>query len=190
VSHVMTGSRDLVRGAIENEEEAWSELVKRYSGLLNSIAYSYRLSPVDAADVGQTVWMRLYENIDRIRDPDQIAAWIASVARHECARVSRKAARELLIEQNDTFERASDEGVDRDLLLSERNTLVWEAVNTLPPRSRTLMRLLVDSACPSYERAARKLNMPIGSIGPTRQRCLRILREHPAMVSCRELQYP
>ena len=81
-----SGVGELVRAAATGDRQAWDELVDRYSGLLWSIAIAYRLGRADAADVVQTVWLRLLENLERLRDPDRVGAWLATTARRECQR--------------------------------------------------------------------------------------------------------
>ena len=83
---------DLLRRVIEGDQRAWDELVGRFGGLVWSIARGYRLGAL-TDDVVQTVWLRLAENCDRIRDPERLAAWLATTTRNEALRVSTKQAR-------------------------------------------------------------------------------------------------
>src|SRR6266545_4084005 len=81
---------DLVQAAAAGDRQAWDHVVDRFSGLLWSVAAGYRLSHADAADVFQTTWLKLLENLDRLRDPERVGAWLATTARHECQRALRR----------------------------------------------------------------------------------------------------
>jgi RNA polymerase sigma factor (sigma-70 family) len=179
---------ELLQGAITGDEHAWKDLIKRLSGLVQCIAREHRLSLADTADVSQIVWMRMYENAERIRDPQRLTAWVAVVARHECARTLRKSSNEILVgEENALDLPADDREVDHQMMVRERNAMLWRAVSELPAHNGSLIRLLVTDPSPSYERAARELGMPIGSIGPTRQRSLRVLRANATVRTCQEM---
>jgi RNA polymerase sigma factor (sigma-70 family) len=173
----------LVTKAALGDARATEALIDRYAGLVWSIAWSYHLSAADAADVSQVVWLRLVENIGRIRQPDSVGAWLASVTRHECLRLVRRSERE--VATSDDFElddRSGDEGVDLRLLRCERDAALRKAFECLPPRWRCLLEMLMDAPSASYEEVAEAVGMPIGSIGPTRQRCLERLRSAPLLV--------
>lgn len=168
----------LVRAAAEDDQAAWDALVARYNGLLWSIARGYRLSPSDAADVVQTAWFRLVERLDTIRDPEHVGAWLATTARRECLRVLRGSGRVTLADEDDAVQPTeSAPGPDAQVLASERDGLLWQAVTRLPGRCHALVRMLMADPPPSYEDVSAALDMPVGSIGPTRARCLAHLRE-------------
>lgn len=173
----------LVAAAASGDPRATEALVERYSGLVWSIAWSYHLSRADAADVSQVVWLRLVENIGRIRQPASLGAWLASVTRHECLRLLRRGEREVTTwDSLDLDECCPDEDVDLGLLSQERDSALREAFDCLPPRWRSLLEVLMDAPSASYEEVAEAVGMPIGSIGPTRQRCLERLRSSPALL--------
>ncbi|MBM3677372.1 MAG: sigma-70 family RNA polymerase sigma factor [Actinobacteria bacterium] len=155
---------------------AWDALVERYSGLVWSVARAHRLSHADAADVVQTTWLRLVENLDRIRDPDKVGAWLATTARRECLRAIRLKARQELTGDIDLFEEPVADPIDEPILIEERDGLLWRAFRTLGDRCQELLRLLAAPTEPSYEEISAALDMPIGAIGPTRGRCLEQLR--------------
>ena len=173
----------LVTGAAGGNARATEALIQRYGGLVWSITWSYRLSPADAADVSQVVWLRLVENIGRIRQPDSVGAWLASVTRHECLRTLRRAEREVVTADELNMDQRSDDGdVDLGILSGERQAALRRAFTGLPPRWRALLEMLVDVPSASYEEVAAAVGMPVGSIGPTRQRCLERLRSSPALL--------
>jgi RNA polymerase sigma factor (sigma-70 family) len=165
-----------VRLARTGDPEAWDEIVRRFEGLLRAVVRGHRLSSADAADVVQTTWLRLAENIDRLQDPSRVGAWLATTARRECVRTLGRLARELPEEQPLEPPDRHVAPIDRRLLLADRNTELWSAFARLPARDRMLLHLLVAEPQPSYEIVATALGMPIGSIGPTRGRALERLR--------------
>lgn len=173
---------ELVLSARDGDRASWDLLVERYSGLVWSVARSHRLGASDAADVFQTTWLRLVEHIDRIREPQHLGGWLSATARHECLRLLRTGVREQAVE--DIGERAeadpSSDGPiaspEAVLLASERRAEVVVAFRKLSPRCQRLLRLLATDPAPSYLEVSEALEMPVGSIGPTRGRCLQHLR--------------
>ena len=157
---------------------AWNAIVDRFAGMVWAIARRHRLSAADAADVSQTTWLRLVEHLDRIEKPDRIGAWLATTARHESLRVLRIAARQGPARDDDFLDLvgADDIGVDSAILTEVRDRELWELITALPPRCQLLLQFLTDEARPSYVEISEALNMPTGSIGPTRARCLEHLR--------------
>jgi len=169
---------ELVRAAAAGDQAAWNELVERYQGLVWATARSYRLSRADAADVAQTTWLRLVENLDRIREPEHLGAWLATTARRESFRHLRVHGRELASDETDLFEAPVDDPLEVALLTEERDLSLWRAFARLSERCQTLLRLLVSEDEPSYEAIGAALGMPVGAIGPTRMRCLDKLRTY------------
>jgi len=170
----------LVRAAAAGDQAAWDALVKRFSGLVWSIARAHRLGSADAADVCQTAWLRLVENLGRIRDPDRVGAWLATTTRNECLRVIRRSGRQVPTDLDADLdleaEGPSAAPVDAGLLIGERDAELWRAFSTISERCQVLLRLLIADPPPSYEDIGTLLDMPVGSIGPTRARCLGHLR--------------
>jgi len=167
----------ITRRAAAGDQRAWSELIDRYAKLLWAIAHQHRLGAADAADVFQTTWLRLFEHVGSLSDPERVGAWLATTARRECLRVLRAAGRELLA--GDELPEVVSPPVDpaARLLRAESDAELLEAFSRLRPRDQALLRMLVADPAPSYEQIASELGMPIGSIGPTRGRCLARLRE-------------
>jgi RNA polymerase sigma factor (sigma-70 family) len=185
-----TGSLVLAAGA--GDKAAWQALVERFSGMVWSIARAYRLSRADAADVAQTTWLRLAENIDKINEPERVGAWLATATRRECLRSIRVNARSVPVGDEAWFDRPrTDENpTEGEILRAEseredarRAKAVWQALQRLPQRCQQLLRILTASPPPSYAEAAAALDMPVGSIGPTRARCLQRLRQELGDVS-------
>jgi RNA polymerase sigma factor (sigma-70 family) len=168
----------LVRGAAQGDDRCWATLVDRFSKLVWSIARSFNLSDADAADVSQTTWMRLAEHVDRIDHPERVGAWLATTARRECMRVKRLSTRAVPTEDLDDLDLAEVDTIPADarLLVGLRDRSLWHAFSGLPERQRTLLLLLVADPPLSYREIADTLDIPIGSIGPTRARTLVGLR--------------
>src|SRR5271156_894846 len=82
---------DLVTRARNGDKQAWDALVERYAPLIWSICRRHRLDHADADDVGQSVWLHLVEQLDRIRDPAALPGWLATTTRRECSRALRAA---------------------------------------------------------------------------------------------------
>ena len=164
----------LVRRAAEGDRRAWERLVDKYARLIWAITRDFKLGESDAADVAQATWLRLLEHIDRIEYPDRVGSWIAATARNECLRSLAARKRVVLAHDEVTLETvaSSDAAVDEGLLAAERAEVVREAVSRLPHRWQQLMELLMSDPPVSYAEISDRLDLPVGSIGPTRRRCL------------------
>ncbi len=165
----------LVEAAAGGDAGAWEMLVERFSGLVWSVAGSYGLSRADSADVVQVTWLRLVEHIRGLKDPSRVGAWLVTTARRECLRLLRAADREVLTGDYTSLEPVEPGGSSMESLVlrNERAALVWRAFRQLGARCQELLRaLLLAYPVLSYDEVASALGMPIGSIGPTRARCL------------------
>jgi RNA polymerase sigma factor (sigma-70 family) len=171
-------THDLVAMVRAGDQEAWAALTDRYTNLLWSVARSMRLNPADAADAVQTTWLRLVENLDGIREPERLGSWLATTMRRECLAVLRRAIR-TRPSTLDGWEDvpAADDPLDEALLREERDAALWRAFRTLKPHCQTLLRVLMADPPPSYAEVSAALGMPVGSVGPTRKRCLGMLRK-------------
>jgi RNA polymerase sigma factor (sigma-70 family) len=165
----------ITRRAAAGDQAAWGELIDRYSRLLWAIAAQHRLGGADAADVFQTTWLRLVEHVGRLSDPARVGAWLATTARRECLRVLRASGRQVPV-GDDLPEIATHPDLDEQLVRADRDATLWQAFSCLRPRDQELLLMLVAESEPSYDDIAVALDMPIGSIGPTRGRSLRQLR--------------
>jgi RNA polymerase sigma factor (sigma-70 family) len=170
---------DLVAAAARGDDAAWKALVEQFSGLIWSVTRAYRLGSADAADVFGVTWLRLAEHIGRLDHPEHVGAWLATTARREAMRAARASARVVLSDDDAVFDaqEAGGETPEQAMLRSERADQLWRAFRTLPARCQQLLRLLMANPPPSYAEVAAALGRPVGSIGPTRARCLRLLRE-------------
>ena len=168
----------LVRAAARSDAGAWKAIIDRYTGTVHRIARAHRLGDADAADVAQTVWLRLLQHIDRLRDPERVGGWVATTARHESLRLCRQRGRVQLVDDAAVLEAMAEAGVDLSPAVERdgRDAVLRGAVATLPPRQRAILDLLMADPPASYGDIASGLNIPIGSIGPTRQRSMHALR--------------
>jgi RNA polymerase sigma factor (sigma-70 family) len=168
---------DLVRSAAAGDQAAWNAIVARYSGLIWHVVRTYRLSHSDAADVVQTTWLRLVQHLERIRDPEAVGAWLATTAHRESLRVLRRASQECTTD--DGFLEVVDRpeaGPEAQALVAEEKRILWRGINELSEGCQRLLRVLMTDTPMTYEQVSVMLGKPIGSIGPTRARCLECLR--------------
>jgi RNA polymerase sigma factor (sigma-70 family) len=168
--------RELVRLAASNDRAAWESLVTRYESLVWGVTRCHRLSDTDAADVYQTTWLRLVEHVDHLRNPDALSGWLATTARNECLRVLRHQSRQVPTEDDRIPEPAVLSDPDEGLLTAERDKALWQAFAKISARCQALLRVLATDPPPSYDEIGAALGMAVGSIGPTRARCLDSLR--------------
>jgi RNA polymerase sigma factor (sigma-70 family) len=168
----------LVRRAATGDKGAWERLVDQYNRLIWSITREFKLVESDAADVVQTTWMRLIEHIDRLQHPERVGSWLAATARNECLRCLAARKRVVLAHEGDTLEGVAENEpeIDEALLAEERAAIVRAAMTQLPGRWQRLMEMLMADPPVPYAKISDELGLPIGSIGPTRQRCLARLR--------------
>lgn len=169
---------EMVRRAAEGDSEAWGWLVDQYSRLIWSITAEFRLVESDAADVAQTTWLRLLEHIDRLNHPERVSAWLAVTARNECLRNLAGRKRIVLAHEDFELDVVAEQApeIDERLLAVERAEIVHEAMEHLPQRWQLLIELLMADPPASYAEISDQLGLPVGSIGPTRGRCLDRLR--------------
>jgi DNA-directed RNA polymerase specialized sigma24 family protein len=156
----MESAGSLVRLAATGDEGAWQALVDRYTGLLWSVARAYGLPTAEAADVVQTAWLRLVERLETLR----------------------RGSRQVLSGDDRPLEVTDPRpGPEASVVTADRDALLWQSVNQSPEPCRRLLRVLMADPPPSYEQISSALDMPIGSIGPTRRRCLEQLRRTVAL---------
>jgi RNA polymerase sigma factor (sigma-70 family) len=167
----------LVQAAAAGDEFALGHLVGRFDRVLRGVTRSFRLGPWDADDVVQSTWLQFMRHGSRLRDPAAVAGWLVTTTRRECLKLMQHRGREQLTDEPERDVRCERAEPDSELLAAERRELVNGALAELPDRPRTLMRVLVDRPELSYEEVGRMLDMPIGSIGPTRARALDRLRD-------------
>ena len=176
---------ELVLAARGGDQEAWVLLVYRYARLVYAVALRCRLSHADAADVSQTVWLRLAENLTRINEPSRVGAWLVTTTKRECLALIKARARYEPMDVSAVTLVDTSDGPQEVLERAESITEVAAAFALLTERCRELLRRLVVES-ESYQQISLDLQMPIGSIGPTRIRCLSLLRRHLEEATTRE----
>lgn len=167
---------ELVRGARNGDARCWEELVARYRSMVRGVAAAYRLCDADAADVGQNTWLRAIERIGALREPEKFGGWLATTARRECLAVLRRTSREVADGLLDVDVAATAPDPEATVLSREARQVVRCAVAELPLRRRALVSALFAGPTQRYSDVSRELDLPPGSIGPTRARTLRSLR--------------
>jgi RNA polymerase sigma factor (sigma-70 family) len=163
---------ELVRAAAAGDQDAWSKLVVKYIPLVFSIVHRYRLTQTDAQDVSQTLWLRLLEHLGDVRDPMALPGWISVTTKNETLRLLKARSRSVQVDP------LSSPILDRG---SERRQMVRDGLDELAPKQRALLLLLVQDPPLTYQEISRLLDIPVGSIGPTRARYLDSLRSTAAM---------
>jgi RNA polymerase sigma factor (sigma-70 family) len=173
---------NLVRAAAAGDADAWNEIVDRYAGMVWTVARRHRLGSADAADVSQTTWLRLVEHLDRIEHPERVGGWLATTARRESLRVLRHAARQISTDDDTVLDLTVVDDLSPETIVAdrERDRELWRLFATLPVRCQLMLQLLGGDEPLSYAELADVLDMPVGSIGPTRQRCLERLARRAA----------
>jgi RNA polymerase sigma factor (sigma-70 family) len=177
---------DLVTRARNGDRQAWDALVERHAPLIWTICRCYRLGGTDAEDVAQDVWLQLVRQLDNIRHPAAIAGWLATTTRRECYRALSAARRLQTPWQALDTETVPDQQTptaEQELLAAERHAALREALAQLAPRDQQLIAILTADPPVPYTEISARLGIPVGSIGPTRRRCLDKLRRHPAIAA-------
>jgi RNA polymerase sigma factor (sigma-70 family) len=167
----------LMSAARQGSDDAVGEIVAEFSPLLWHVARAAGLSPGDAQDVLQTVWMRLIEHLDDIRTPTALAGWLVVTTRREAWRV-RAAERKQIPTDQESFAElpVKGPGSEEQVIIEDQRRRLWAAIRRLSPRCQELLRIVAFVPRPDYAAVAAGLGMQIGSIGPTRGRCLAKLR--------------
>ena len=162
----------LVRRAVDGDPAALTCIVERFDRSLRAIVRFYRLSPFDVDDVVQATWLQFMEHRCSLREPAAIKGWLATTARRQSLKVLQRRVREQPSDDPALGEDMRAAEPCEELIAAERRAVLLDALARLPVSSRRLMTLMIASPGMSYEQVGDALGMPIGSIGPTRLRCL------------------
>jgi RNA polymerase sigma factor (sigma-70 family) len=168
---------DLLSAARAGSEDALGQIVNELSPLLWQVARSAGLSQGDAEDVLQTVWMRLITHLDGIHDAGALTGWLVTTTKREAWRV-RAAGRKQLPADQDVFADLPDKGPgsEEQVIVEDQRRELWAAIGMLSRRCQELLRIMAFAPRSDYATVAAALGMRVGSIGPTRGRCLAKLR--------------
>ncbi len=163
--------------ARDGDRGALNVVIRELNPLLWQVARAQRLSHEDAADVVQTAWLELVRNLGGIRSAQALTAWMVTTTRREAWRVRARSQRQIA---DDTVLAGlvdPQPGPADDLLTEERDRVLWRHFQALSERCRRLLRIVAEVDRPDYAVVAQAMDMPHGSIGPTRGRCLAKLRQ-------------
>ena len=168
---------DLLSAARTGSDDALGQIVNELSPLLWQVARSAGLSQGDAEDVLQTVWMRLITHLDGIHDAGALTGWLVTTTKREAWRVRAASRKQLPVDQ-DVFADLPNKGPgsEEQVILEDQRRELWAAIGMLSRRCQELLRIMAFAPRSDYATVAAALGMRIGSIGPTRGRCLAKLR--------------
>jgi RNA polymerase sigma factor (sigma-70 family) len=161
--------------AARGDNRAWEELVRRYGRLVTATVRAFRLQEADAADAEQRTWLRLVEHHRGLRDPDHLGGWLITTATRECLAILRSHRGVADLADADVLPDPDD--VEQRVVDADEAARLWDVVTLLPPRGRAVVRALFADERLPYAEIARSTGIPVGSLGPTRARVLRQLRQ-------------
>jgi RNA polymerase sigma factor (sigma-70 family) len=168
----------MISAAAAGDASAWTQLVDAYKGLVYSIPRSYSLPPETCDDVLQTSFFLLFRNLGSLRDSGGLGKWLITTTERECWRINRKRKTDRLRTAAEPADTAAPHEDESRTSLWEQRQAVLRALAGLDERCRTLLTMLFrDPSGASYDAISASLNIPRGSIGPQRARCLKRLSE-------------
>ncbi len=177
--------RELIVACLDGDSTAWETLITRYQRLIYSIPMKARLSPDDASDIFQSVCLKLYEKLSTLRDHERVSSWLITTTTREVWRIAARNRRDVTSvsgdeESADVINQIPSTGplADEQRQALEQQQIVRQSVEALPERCRNLVTMLFyEKDELSYADIARRMNMPVPSVGPTRARCLEKLKK-------------
>jgi RNA polymerase sigma factor (sigma-70 family) len=156
---------------------ALDELVRVMTPVLWHVVRAYRLTTDVAEDVVQTTWLSLVKSRTAIQEPAAVGGWLTTTARREAWKVAKASGRGIPVEDDELSRRLPDEAsAESEVVRRDGDDRLWDAVERLSERCQALLRIVAFEHRPDYTKIAADLDMPVGSIGPTRGRCLQKLR--------------
>jgi RNA polymerase sigma factor (sigma-70 family) len=165
---------ELLAGCARGDRVAWNRLVDRYTPMMWSVARSYRLGSADCEDVIQATWIRVFNSLRTIHSPERLGGWIATATGREALKHLQAQRKHIPVGDGRALDRPDDAAaLPEDVVVGrDRDARLLEAFRDLSPQCRELLGLLTQDPPPSYDELSAALNIPRGSIGPTRSRCL------------------
>ena len=162
---------------VDGDASGLDDLVRVMTPVLWHVVRAYRLSTDSAEDVIQSTWLALVRRRDAINDAVAVGGWLTTTARREAWRVSQKSTRDIPVDDEDfEFRLPAQRSAELAAVEHDEQDRLWQAVGTLNERCQRLLRIVAFEHRPDYTQVAAALDMPVGSIGPTRSRCLAKLR--------------
>jgi RNA polymerase sigma factor (sigma-70 family) len=172
----------LARAAVAGDQRAWDALVRRLDPLVRGVVRAYRLNAADAEDVVQTTWLHACRHLPKLREPAAFPKWLTVTARREALRALQRGGREILLEDPQPVREEAPDTVEQAVIDRAQHDAVHSAVARLPRRQRSLLGAILRRPGVSYDELSQELGMPMGSIGPTRERALRRLRDDSTLL--------
>jgi RNA polymerase sigma factor (sigma-70 family) len=180
-----TGLDELVTRAQDGDGEAWAEIIRRFDDSIRRVVRAHELDPFTSRDMVQQTWLTAVSRLRAVRSADSLGGWLRTIARRECRRTVQRRRKELAQQRKHSAVRyqfsdddiRSEHPTPEDVAIrAEQRRLLRAAWQNLPERDRTLLTLLMDEPRRPYAEISRNTGLPVGSIGPTRARCLARLR--------------
>jgi RNA polymerase sigma factor (sigma-70 family) len=169
---------ELLHRAEAGDPKAWEEILRRYRGVVFAKVRTFGLQDADVLDAVQMTWLRLAENIHQIQHPERLGGWLATTAARECLHILRQTQRTQTLPEV-VVDNLADPAASPEQRVIDTQTAqtLRTLVAKLPPRRRRLLQALFSDHPPSYAELSRAIGIPLGSIGPTRNRALRQLQQ-------------
>ena len=165
----------------DGDPGALDDLVRLLSPMLWQVVRASGVDRATAEDVVQTTWLALVRSGETISEPRAVAGWLCTSARREAWRVAKQSTRQQPVEDEAIARRLPDEPApEGQVVLDDDNARLWASLGRLTERCQQLLRIVAAEPRPDYSMIAAELDMPVGSIGPTRGRCLDKLRRELA----------
>jgi len=161
----------------DGDQRALDDLVRLMSPVLWHVVRATGLEREPAEDVVQSTWLAMVRSAERISDPQAVSGWLCTTARREAWRIRKQSTRSTPVEDEALeFRLPNEESPEAAVVLDDEQRRLWSSLAKLPERCQRLLRIVAAEQRPDYTRIAADLQMPVGSIGPTRGRCLDKLR--------------
>ena len=161
----------------DGDQRALDDLVRLMSPVLWHVVRATGLEREPAEDVVQSTWLAMVRSAEGISDPQAVSGWLCTTARREAWRTRKQSTRSTPVEDEALeFRLPNEESPEAAVVLDDEQRRLWSSLAKLPERCQRLLRIVAAEQRPDYTRIAADLQMPVGSIGPTRGRCLDKLR--------------
>lgn len=172
-SRVADLAAERFRAYRDGDSRALEAMVETLTPLLWHIVRAYGLDTATAEDVVQNTWLTLVRKADTVAEPQAVLRWLTVTARRDAWRAARTTNRMDLTDDMSALDvREARESVEDDVLRAADQRVLWAAVGRLNERCQRLLRIIAFHDRPDYAALSQELGMPMGSIGPTRGRCL------------------
>ena len=172
----------VVRDAAGGDARAWAKLVTTFDPTLRAVARGFRLGRADVDDVLQNVWLRAFRALGTLREPAAVGGWLVVMTRRESLRTLQRCVTELVTDDPARYDAPLLTTPETELLARERVAALRAAIAALPTHQRRVIGRMLAVPGASYDELADALDVPVGSLGPTRGRALVRLRRDPGLL--------